>query len=316
MSEANDDGRWALGLALLVVASLGALLPLGGDRVGRAGTTLVADANEPAAMAALPDGGLLYGERTGGRVIRVRPDGSTSTVAGPLALATEGQRGLLGVAVDAADRSFGVWIDPSGLLLVGRVDVDPIRLVWRGPVSADLANGGRLAIDPDGSLVIGIGELQEPELVADPEAPHGKLLRLDPGGADTQRAEVIAGGWHNPFAFAFAPGGELWVADNAPGERPERLARADLGEATHVTELPPHTVPTGLAILPGGDLVLCGYGTGVLQRYTIGEGGRPEPSGLPLAGDCALGVIVLADGRLAYATEREIRVLPPPAASL
>lgn len=315
MSEPND-GRWAFGLALLVVAVLGALLPIGRDRAGSAGTILVEDANEPAAMAALPDGGLLYAERRGGRVIRVRPDGSTSTVAGPLALATEGQRGLLGLAVDDAGRWFAAWVDPSGLLLVGRVDLDPIRLVWRGPVAADLANGGRLALDPDGALLIGIGELQEPELVGDPETPHGKLLRLDPGGPDTQAPEAIAAGWHNPFAFAFASGGELWVADNAPGEQPERLARADLGEPTHVLRLPPHTVPTGLAVLPDGDLVLCGLGTGVLQRYAIGAGGRLAPVGLPLAGDCALGVIVLADGRLAYATEREIRVLPAPAPSL
>ncbi len=38
-------------------------------------------------------------------------------------------------------------------------------------------------------------------------------------------------------------------------------------------------------------------------------GGQPV-SGQPLAHDCSVGVITLATGELAYANERQIRVLP------
>ena len=61
---------------------------------------------------------------------------------------------------------------------------------------------------------------------------------------------MLSQGWNNPFAFALTPAGALWVADNVPGQRGERLARGDLdGEPTHVTTLPTNTVPAGLAAL-------------------------------------------------------------------
>ncbi|MGH9164387.1 MAG: PQQ-dependent sugar dehydrogenase, partial [Acidimicrobiales bacterium] len=218
-------------------------------------------------------------------------------------------RGLLGVAVDAGGRTFAAWTRPDGRLVVGQVAPAPERLAWLGPPSTDLANGGHLVVAPDGRLVIGIGDLRAPPLVDDPGAPNGKLLSLDPDGPPDQSPRVLSRGWNNPFAFTYTPGGQLWVADNAPGRRPERLARGDGGgPPTAVTELAGKSAPSGLAALADGRLALCGFVSRRLDVYRVG-GETARRGRRPLAEDCATGAVRLADGRLAYADESSIRVL-------
>jgi hypothetical protein len=295
----------ALVVGAVVVTAVVVAVFLGRTSSGR---VLVEDASFPAAMTPLPDGGLLYGERLTGAIRRVRPDGRVDPR--PVArvdVSIGGQRGLLGIAAAGAE-VYAAWTEPTGRIVVGRVAPGPITLVWEGPPSSDLGNGGHLEIAPEGHLLIGIGDLREPGLVGDPTAPNGKLLRLDPAGDRGQRPEVVAGGWNNPFAFDVAPGGEVWVADNEPGEDPERLARVALdGTVGPVTELPPGTAPAGVAVVDGS-LVVCGFRSGLLLPYRI-VGDRAEPAGDPLVEDCELGVVVLAGGGLAYARRDAILVV-------
>jgi hypothetical protein len=250
----------------------------------------------------------LYGELDTGRIRQV--DRSGHLLSDPVAavpVSTGGQRGLLGLAVGATGEIYAAWTQPDGRITVGQVWPGALRTVWEGPPSAQIANGGRLTFSPRGALVTGIGDTEHPWAGPDLD---GAIFELDPQGPPDQTTRVVSTGWHNPFAIAFTPGGDLWVADNAPGERDERLARGDLQDAP-VTVLPPHTVPSGLAALSERDLVLCGYGSRTLQRYRISPTGRADPVGSPLARDCALGVVVLADSRLAYATEGDIRFMAP-----
>lgn len=274
---------------------------------------LVEDAAFPSVLAPAPDGGLLYGERLTGRIRRVEPGGRLRPE--PVArveVSTEGHRGLLGLAVDGDGRIFASWTDPRRRLVIGRVSGRSVEPVWVGPQSKDMANGGRIAFSPDGRLVVGIGDLLEPELVDDPDSPHGKLLALDPQGPPEQRPEVISAGWNNPFAFAFTSSGLLWVADNAPGSRPERIARGDLrGQPTSVTELDGKRAPAGLAALSGGRLAVCGYVSGTLEVFEVVAGGRAQPYRDPAATDCTLDVATLADGRLAYANQDRILTIEP-----
>ncbi len=271
---------------------------------------MVEDAAFPAALAPLPDGGLLYAERLTGRVRHVDGNGWLAPDAvAEVRVSTGGQRGLLGLAVRGHEL-FAAWTDPDGLLVVGRVAPPPARLIWVGPQSRERANGGRIAFAPGGTLVIGVGDLLEPDLVDEPDTVNGKILRLDPDGDPAQQPEVISGGWHNPFAFTLTPDGELWVADNAPGREPERLARGNPGpEAASVAALPPRTAPSGLAFLADGRLAVCGFVSRQLLAYRIGTDGVPVRDGRPLATDCALDVAVLADGRVVYADEDTIRFL-------
>lgn len=263
------------------------------------------------ALLPLPDGGLLLAERTSGRIRRVDAGGTPQETVATLDVTSEGQRGLLGLARDGDGRLYAAWTDRDARLLVGEVMPDR-RVVWRGPVASKLGVGGRLAFGPDGRLVIGVGDLQAHDRIDDPRAPNGKLLSLDADGPPGQEPRVLSGGWTNPFAFAFTPSGDLWVADNAIGGAKERLARGDMGTAQRVTELSAVTAPSGLVAPSDDTLVLCGYVSRELARYTIGAGGTARRTGAPLARDCALGVVALSDGRLAYARSDSVAIIDGP----
>lgn len=262
---------------------------------------LVERARNVTAMVALADGGLLYGERTTGRILDL--DGE---LIARVDVVSEGQRGLLGLAVDDDGSIFASWTRPDGRLVVGAV-APRRRTVWLGPRSTDLATGGHIAIDPDySSLVVGIGDLQDPGAVSDVDAPNGKLLRLDPDGRPDQKPETVSYGWNNPYAFDFADDGALWLADNAPGTQEERLLRADPVGPRAV--LPARTAPSGLAVVDESTLVVCGYRTKRLLLYRVGPNGVPQLDGT-LARDCRLGVVALSDGRVAYSTGRSIKTV-------
>jgi hypothetical protein len=262
-------------------------------------------------MVALPDGGLRFGERLTGRIRDVASAGRVATE--PIAsvtVSTKGQRGLLGVAVDAQGRTFAAWTRPDLRLVVGQVAPGPERLVWLGPTTTRLANGGHLVLAPDGALVVGIGDLQAHARVADPLAPNGKLLRLDPDGPVDQQPRTLSSGWNNPFAFTYTPSGALWVADNTGTTGFERLARGDVdGRPTSVSRLRGTIAPSGLAAIDDDHLALCGFVSRRLDVYDVSRPGRAQRAARPLATDCAIGVIGLADGAVAYANETTVEVV-------
>lgn len=253
-------------------------------------------------MAALPDGGLLYGERKTGRIRNIDGD-----VVARVSVVSDGERGLLGLAVAPDDRLFAAWTRRDGRIVVAQVRPGRERIVWLGPQSANRANGGHIEWSPDGKLVIGIGDLEDPGSVSDLDAPHGKLLELDPAGPSDQKPKNVSYGWNNPFAFDFTPSGDLWLADNAPGEQEERLLRADPVGPRSV--LPDHTAPSGLAAVDDETLVVCGYRSKLLLRFRIGANRVARAVGDPLAHDCRLGVVSVGDGRVAYSTGSQIKTI-------
>ena len=273
------------------------------------GVTLVADAASPIGLVALADGGFRYGERRSGAIREVDPNGRlrSEPVAQVDVVADPGQRGLLGLSVDRRNATFAAWTRADdGHLVVGQVAPGPIRLVWRGPASADLANGGHLVVAPDGRLVIGVGDLQDPARLDDPSAPNGKLLSLDPAGPPDQRPRVLSSGWNNPFAFTFLADGSLWVADNAPGKSPERIGRGD-GDGRPRRPLPGKRAPSALVTIGPGRLGLCGFLDGVLREVRV-DRDRAEDPGPAVVGPCLVGAARLADGRLVVASEDRITV--------
>ncbi len=253
-----------------------------------------------AALAALPNGGLRYGELASGTI---RDLGSRRVLA-RVPVRAGGQRGLLGLAVDRRGRTFAASVDRRGDLAVDQVLPVPRRRVWTGPSAALLGNGGHLAMLPDGRLVLGIGDLQRPSRTSDPRALNGKLIALAPGGPAGQRPQILSSGWNNPFAFATTAGGRIWVADNAPGRRPERLGPgAGAGPRTPLTR---HTAPSGLAVLSASDVAVCGVGSGRLDRYRRSASGRWSYAGR-FSAPCRFGVARLTGGDLIVSADDGLR---------
>ncbi len=298
----------------------------GGDQptgIGSPKTSvLVATAAFPVAMVAEADGGLLYGERLTGRVRRVQADGilaaeAVATVA--TNSANDDQRGLLGLTRDRRGRLFATWTRADdGRLVVGEIQAAPDqpalaspRLVWVGPMSAALANGGHLAFSPGGQLVIGIGDLLADRALADdPTVPNRKMLSLNPDGPADQAPTVLSTGWNNPFAFTFTRDGTLWVADNTGADGPERIGRGDqpadqaLGLGGPVNGA---IAPSVLVALAPDQLGLCGFISGRMQLVRVANG-RPAAPSADVADSCSTGGTVLSDGRIVTASPTEIRV--------
>jgi hypothetical protein len=263
---------------------------------------------EPVALAALADGGLLVGERRTGTIRRIRADGDLSApiLQVDVQAGTDDQRGLLGLAV-TDERSYASWTRASdGRIVVAEVTGGRERVVWEGPASSDLANGGHLAVLPDGRLVIGIGDLLHPDPGGDPQAVAGKLLALDPAGPPDQEPATLSEGWNNPFAFVVTGDGALWVADNAPGDDPETIGRGD--RTSRRTALPGARAPSALVEIDPDHLGVCGYLDGELHIVELSDD-QPDIDDDAAAMGCRTGAIALGDGRFAISDGERVRIL-------
>ena len=307
------------------VAAIGLLLAAGctgddgGEGAARRTQTATVAASNPVALLAEPDGSLLYAERLTGDVRRVDADGSLDGL--PVAHvdvvgAESDQRGLLGLTRASGGGLYAAWVRASdSRLVVGRIDAPTPEIVWEGPISSDLANGGHLATAPDGRLVIGIGDLQQDrELANDSGVPNRKMLSLDPAGAASQTAEILSTGWNNPFAFTYDDAGVLWVADNTPGDQPERIGRGDrpAAEATDLdTETDGEAAAAALVALGSGRLGRCGFLSGRVDVVDVSDD-QPRITDTGLAEPCRTGAAVLSDGRIVTATLDSLVVFTAP----
>lgn len=211
--------------------------------------TVVANATQVAAMDFTPDGRLLYTERTG--KVRVVVSGvlqNTAVMTFPVK--TEGERGLLGIAVDpnfAVNHYVWVYFTKQAAGLCSNpIENRVVRFVLADnnqgfgetvagcfPVDqyATIHNGGNLHFGPDGKLYISVGNNDESNDGIDPaqslNSPLGKLHRYDPTVPLTPTVDnpfyntldaiesIYARGLRNSFDFAFDPiGGGLFASEN------------------------------------------------------------------------------------------------------
>lgn len=264
-------------------------------------------AAQAVSLAALPDGGFLWANIDG------TVHNEQGLTIGSVPADTDGQRGLLGLTVAPDGRVFVSYTDPTFTLIVSElVPEDGARVehqIWRGPVTVQGGNGGRMIFD-DGELIIGIGLLNDRDGQADPESIVGKLIAIDPDVAsDDQVPRILSGPWNNPFAFDRSPAGDLWVADNEPRDGDERLARGDQGLNPEVAlVLPTDSAPSGLAATDDS-LFVCSYNDLELHRYEFVDGVVTFAE--TVATDCLLDVELLVDGDLIYSTGESIVRLSP-----
>jgi len=184
------------------------------------------------ALAWAPDGRLFYAERSG--TIRSF-DGTNRRVFATVSTSTDGERGLLGLALsptfhqdhfvyafysradDTTRQRVVRWTDHGGTGTSLTTIVDNL------PAGSDCCHkGGRLAFGRDGKLYVTLGENHVPSEAQNPSDLRGKILRYNPDGTVPADNPFGAGnpvwaiGLRNPFGLAFSPQGALLVTDNGP----------------------------------------------------------------------------------------------------
>jgi glucose/arabinose dehydrogenase len=175
----------------------------------------------------MPDGKTaLVTERDDFKVWKVAKDGTKTQVGTvPNAVTTNGEGGLLGVAVDPKwDTNHYVYFmhTASEGNRVVRMTYDGTKLsdykiLLQGIKKNRYHNGGRLLFGPDGYLYVSTGEAQTPDLAQDKNSLNGKILRMTTDGKPAPGNPfgnyVYSLGHRNPQGLAFDRNGRLWEAE-------------------------------------------------------------------------------------------------------
>jgi glucose/arabinose dehydrogenase len=191
-------------------------------------TTLVSGLVIPWDLAFTPDGTLLFTERPGRLRARL-PDGSLRQLADiSSSLNTDGERGLLGLAVDPgfssnrfvytcqsnrspAEVRVVKWTVSPDYTSATRV-VDP--LVGGMPSTAFVHNGCRLRFGPDGLLWVGTGDSEQATAPQSDANRGGKVLRVD---VSTGATSVYSKGHRNVQGLARRPGtNQMFSVEHGP----------------------------------------------------------------------------------------------------
>ncbi|WP_380168741.1 PQQ-dependent sugar dehydrogenase [Jannaschia sp. R86511] len=288
--------------------------------VGAAGTPDVAAAEDlatgldvPWDLAFLPDGSALVTLRDEARVVHLDPDGTVSpvqadgdggAVAGP---APDGEGGLLGVTTDATAQHVFLYLTAEDDNRVVRYAWDRERLALTEPTTvlagipkAEVHNGGRIDLGPDGHLYVATGDARDTGAAPDTGSLAGKVLRVttdgDPApGNPEPGSPVWTSGHRNVQGLGWSSDGTMWAAEfgqNTTDELNVLVAGADYGwpEVEGVGEVDGLTdpvvtwgtdeaSPSGLAVTDDAVYLAALQGER-LWRVPVADGevtGEPEP---------------------------------------
>jgi glucose/arabinose dehydrogenase len=204
--------------------------------------------SQPLYVAAIPGSAQVYVVEKGGGIWRLDPATRAKTLVRTVgSLATDGERGLLGLVVNTnAPATYGealvVATAPDGAVELRSLSLSspttPYTVVLRTPhPTNNNHNGGWLGFGPDGHLYMAIGDgggSGDPGNNAqNPNVRLGKILRFAQSGGTYVPApgnpfvagggdpHVFALGLRNPFRASFAPDGRLIIGDVGQNAREE-----------------------------------------------------------------------------------------------
>lgn len=288
------------------------------------------------AIAVLPGGAAaLVAERFTGRVLRVERDTLPVEVARlPVdPLATDG--GVTGLTLSPSyheDELIYAYVTTMTDNQVLRIAPGhPPKPVLTGVPRGPTGNGGAIASDGKGALLVATGDAGTPAAADDLASLAGKILRIDAFGAAAKgnpdpRSRVVASGLHNPGGLCVDPtDGTPWVTDR-PGQR-DALYRVQFGKplATAAWTWPDRPGVGGCAAVPGLVAVSLALGASLFVLHPGPDGvftgkpettlkntyGRLQATALGPDGLLWLGTVNKAGGAPVSSDDRVIRIQPP-----
>jgi glucose/arabinose dehydrogenase len=203
--------------------------------------TIASGLTVPWGMAFLSNGDILVTERPG----RLRLIAGGQLVADPVLTVpvhSSGEAGLLGVAVkghtlflyntylrDGARTNRVVRYRLAG---DHRSAVEE-RVLLDGIPGAEVHDGGRLRIGPDGLLYAGTGDARQPALSRDPSSPAGKIHRFAEDGSST----IVIRGLRNTQGFDWLDDGTMVISDHGPSGDTGRTGHDEINLAREGDDL-------------------------------------------------------------------------------
>lgn len=186
--------------------------------------TLAQNLDVPWAMDFLPNGTMIFTERTG-KVNLLEDNGIVKTVA-DINVSQVTESGLLGVAVDpnfTQNRYIYLYYTHDGgvnrisrFLLNGSLTNETVLL--DNIPGGSTHNGGRLKFGPDGKLYATTGEAGNQNLAQDINSTGGKILRMNPDGTvpgDNPFGNyVYSYGHRDPQGLAWSPNGTFYASEH------------------------------------------------------------------------------------------------------
>ncbi len=239
---------WLVPLLLLLAACAGgpqstpsAEVPEGDRSVltekGLLVETLVTGLDAPWEVAFAPDGRIFITEHSGEILVLENGEIRDEPYA-DLPVEEMGEGGLHGLAFDPDFEENGyIYAYYTTKTAVGEPRNRLVRLVEKdgqarqdayyveGP-AADVNDGGRVAIGPDGKLYATFGDIGDGNLAQDPVLIAGKIVRLERDGTVPEDnpfpgSPIYASGFRNPQGLAWDGAGNLYATDRGPDGRDE-----------------------------------------------------------------------------------------------
>nr|WP_148302278.1 PQQ-dependent sugar dehydrogenase [Tomitella biformata] len=180
----------------------------------------------PWSIAFTTDGTALVSERDSGRILEVLRDGGTREVGLVDGVRHGGEGGLLGLAIDSADRLYVYSTGATGNRIErfalaggpGAYGMGAPETIIEALPSAAVHNGGRIAFGPDGMLYAGVGDASDRDTAQDLASLGGKILRMTPDGDVPQdnpipESLVYSAGHRNVQGLAWAEDGTMFASE-------------------------------------------------------------------------------------------------------
>jgi glucose/arabinose dehydrogenase len=212
------------------IPAAGAILP--GYRVEK-----IASVNGFSTSVAVTSTGTIYYTSTSGDIFRL--DGATSVKVATLPTLSQGDAGLLGMALINDTTAAVHYTNPELTReIISRVNLLTGAETVVAEFIADMTNpsrtvsaehhGGNPTVAPDGSIFVAIGDFGGGAIAADPAWTAGKVWRIHPDG----HTEMFARGLRNVYDLAWDEAGQrLILADNGPvrGDEINVIRKGDFG---------------------------------------------------------------------------------------
>jgi MYXO-CTERM domain-containing protein len=214
----------SLGLCLV-------LLLVAAPVVGQA-EVVMSGLNGPVDFALLPDGSIWHLGYYSGNVTRHDLETGKDTVMFHVTPVVDGERGLVGLGVNQATADKGTFFvyytvadgDEANINHLSRID-DGKETVLLTTSSDVRHNGGRILIQPDGTLFVSTGENDLGAPAQDPDSLLGKILHIKQDGTaapGNPHGLVYSLGHRNVYGLAWDPDSErLFATENGNAERDE-----------------------------------------------------------------------------------------------